>query len=179
MKLWKLILLLIGSYLGMGFIVILIIFGVTGQFHDIFGDSDSFFIWINFLFGHSLASPSLKILSAVNESPGNSVLLILLLLLILPGLISAILVGLFAKNSKVAFRVVFLFFILCSVIILILYASGIYLYSIEMISNVIPGFFALPQGLVIFLIVMIGLFQSIVHGGIAGQLRNILRRKQR
>ncbi len=131
MKLWKVILLLVGSYIGLGLIYTITIFGATGQISEIFGSSsDWLLLWINFTLGHSLASPGITILYAADIGIGGDMLLMsMFLLMLLPGIISAILVGLFAQNSKVAFRVVF-----CS----FYFSLPSLLYSTHLISTYMP-----------------------------------------
>ena len=180
-KLWKIILLCIGTYIGLGLIFTITLFGATGQISEIFGSSSDWpFLWINYTLGHSLLSPGLKILYAADIGVGGDILLmVLILIMLLPGMISSILVGLFAKNSKVAFRVVFLFFITLSAVTIVLYVFDIYLVALDMIFNLVPGFFGLSKAVVILILTMIGVSQSIIHGGIAGQIRNLIKRKQR
>ena len=116
-KSWKVILLLFGAYFLLNAIFTFVLFAVTGNIGDLFSSSDSFMLWINYMFYPSLASPGIKLIVTGEEaqvSPLNATLLNLLFFL--PGIISAILVGIFAKNSKVAFRLTFLFYIVLMII---------------------------------------------------------------
>ena len=178
-KLWKIILLLFGTYFGLNVVFTLVLFAVTGNIGDLFGSSDSFMLWINYIFYPSVAAPGIKLIVTGQEasvSPLNATLFNLLLFL--PGIISAILVGLFSKNSKVAFRVTFLFYIVLLIINTILFFaldSSQYPYSLGLITSYI---ITLPPPVQIQWVIFSGLIHSVFHGGIAGQIRNLMRRKQ-
>ncbi len=138
-KPWKLILLFFGTYFGLNLIILVAMFGISGQIGDLFGSSDSLGLWVNYVFGHSLASPSVKVLFSVNEfilTPGW--LVVHIIHYIVPGIVCAILVGWLARNSRIAFFIPFLFFLVLSTIIVVLAIVDIPLISYSMLSELVP-----------------------------------------
>ena len=174
-KLWKVILLLFVSYFVLNIIILLAMFGISGQIGDLFGSSDSVALWMNYVFGHSLASPSVKILFTVNEFNTSFGWMIMHNVhFIVPGVICSILVAIYSRNSRIAFFVPFLFFLSLSTIIIILEVAGIPLISIAMLEELVPIMATASAGIVIPTLIFIGLLQSIFYGAIAGLTRNIL-----
>lgn len=176
-KPWKLILLFFGTYFGLNIIILVSMFGISGQIGDLFGSSDSLGLWVNYVFGHSLASPSVKVLFSVNEFVSTTGWLVVHIIhYVVPGIVCAILVGWLARNSRIAFFIPFLFFIVLSMIIVVLAIVNIPLISYTMLTELVPPLATANTGIVVTILILIGLFQSIFYGGIAGLTRNILSR---
>ncbi|MBN2156148.1 MAG: hypothetical protein JW776_08895 [Candidatus Lokiarchaeota archaeon] len=174
-KLWKLIVLLFGSYFGLNAIFGFILYTATGNIGDLFGSSDSFRLWIDMILAPTLAAPGIKLLETGWEASIDAFFATLLnLLYFIPGIVSAILIGFFAKNSKIAFRIVFFFFILLTLLNVGLYFTGAVFWSLAWVYD----YLSLPLPVAIQWIIFSGLIHSIFHGGIAGQIRNLMRRKQ-
>ena len=176
-KLWKLILLLFVSYFVLNIVILLAMFGISGQMGDLFGSSDSLGLWMNYVFGHSLASPSVKILFTVNEFNTNIGWMVMHNIhYIVPGVICSLLVGWLARNSRIAFFIPFLFFLGLSTIIIILAIVDIPLISYVMLEELVPPLATASAGIVVTTLIFVGLLQSIFYGAIASLTRNILSR---
>jgi len=150
-------------------------FGISGQIGDLFGSSDSVVLWMNYVFGHSLASPSVKILFTVNEfNTSIGWMMMHNVHYIVPGVVCSILVAIYSRNSRIAFFVPFLFFLSLSMIIIILEVAGIPLISVAMLEELVPPMATASAGIVIPTLIFTGLLQSIFYGAIGGLTRNIL-----